>query len=166
MPTSTTSVAQSAENSQPSVNTNGPSPSIIPLQPLALDNDQRFGRWIDSSNDFLIVRQHGELNKRVLYMYQSKLHTLERALEDMDIAVARECGHTYEHGFLLDEGSPREKLLERIAHVCKEYSTECLSHIVKIWLTEISRRPSHVLSSRTKSDSGYRTSGLERPELA
>ena len=72
-----------------------------------------------SSNDCFAMRKFGALNIRVLLKLQNDIVTKERTLLEMDQASRK--GHGC-HSLQLDENTPRERLLDQIAALTKDYS--------------------------------------------
>lgn len=82
-----------------------------------------FTTFLDSDDNFLVFRRYGILNTRILLYLQDKIAVAEKELEDFDIHFAkRETGDVNNGSFRQEMIGERERVLDRIHVLMKEYS--------------------------------------------
>lgn len=102
-----------------------PTPSTLekqPNEPWKTHGYPELTRWMASSNDFLVLRRFSRVGARVTLKLQDELVRMEDQLRQMDDFASNQpegCGGS--GSYRLDEGSPRDRLLEEMASRLREY---------------------------------------------
>ncbi|KAF2173237.1 hypothetical protein M409DRAFT_17182 [Zasmidium cellare ATCC 36951] len=102
-----------------------PTPSVLekqPDEPWKTHGYPELTRWMASSNDFLVLRRFSQVGVRLTLKLQDELVRMEEQLRQMDDFASNQPERRGGSGsYRLDEGSPRDKLLEEMAPRLREY---------------------------------------------
>lgn len=97
-------------------------PDDIQLKPWKFIGYKGYSKFIDSDNDFLILRRFGTLSTRVALLLQDEISELEERLEACDLAYSSRDAKDVNNGTFRDDFPDRKELLQTIADRMSRYS--------------------------------------------
>lgn len=99
-----------------------PTQEEIQRKPWKFIGYKGYADFIDSDNDFLILRRFGTLSARVALSLQDEISELERRLGDCDAKYSDRNARDVNNGTFRDELPDRKELLQTIADKISRYS--------------------------------------------
>lgn len=110
-------------------------------KPWKFEGYPAFSAWIASSDDFFLLRRFGSLNARVLLMIQDEIVRKEDELQSIDLQSQTGPDNLGDCSSFRYEPQPRrEKILQELKVLLKEYSTSFLAQSMYSLLVPLCRR--------------------------